>query len=145
MIEPFLATNRCGDTLRGRFDSVRQLSFAMFLAIDSHEFGHFLGLGHETRDRAALMFPSIHQAGISRGGTPNATDQRNLLRIGYRRRVTEPGPGPEPDPPNEPNNDRSIILAKALEKTLEAFINNTQGGGTLVPPFSGIATQGGDQ
>lgn len=104
LADQYLSQGSCGNRLRGRFDN-RTWNRALFLATCTHEHGHALGYGHVTRDRNAIMYPSIHSNGMSRGGKPNESDIKAMLSLGYRRRETQP----EPDEPNKPDTPGETI------------------------------------
>jgi len=87
-----LPRNSCSDRLPGRFNGSFTWSIARSTATETHELGHFFGLRHERTDRAAIMWPSIHQAGMARGGTPNASDVRQAVALGYDLADDEPPP-----------------------------------------------------
>lgn len=108
LADQYLATGDCGTRLQGRFD-VRSWSTLLLLATVTHEHGHALGLGH-LQDSNAIMYPSIHQAGMARRGAPNNTDIAAMLQLGYKRRTAPPIP---PIPPTDPTMYRVVLESAA--------------------------------
>lgn len=100
LADQMLNVGGCSQQLRGRFDN-RVWSYPLLLATCTHEWGHALGWGHVTNDRSAIMYPSIHQAGMQRGGKPNESDIRVMLSLGYQRRTSPPKPPIDPDEPKQ--------------------------------------------
>ena len=115
LADQMLNVGGCSQNLRGRFDN-RNWSVGLLLATLTHEWGHALGWGHVTSDPSAIMYPSIHQAGINRGGKPNSSDIAVMLRLGYTRRTTPPDPGPDPNP--DPNPDSKTLFSFTLSTDL---------------------------
>ena len=114
LADQYLSQGGCGNRLRGRFDN-RTWSRALFLATCTHEHGHALGYGHVTRDRNAIMYPSIHQNGMARGGTPNESDIRAMLSLGYKRRVGKPDKPDKPDPDGQTIHTFDVPRAGKVE------------------------------
>lgn len=134
LADQMLTNGSCSATLRGRFDSGRSWTFRLAVPTAAHERGHTLGWGHENRDREALMYPIIHEAGMRRGGTPNETDIRNMERIGYRRRDKPP----IPEDPQERTTFGQFVATTDIKKGTKVFLvskhgnnNNDDDGGTV--------------
>lgn len=107
LADQFLATNRCGVRLRGRYDN-RNWSPVLYVTTHTHEEGHFWGCPHSNY-ASATMYPSITNTSMSRRGALHAADKAIMRSLGYKER-TEPLPPDKPDPPGPtPPTDQPVI------------------------------------
>lgn len=115
----FLANNSCGFKAQQAYDStVSWSSKVLRTGTIRHEVGHALGMRHTPQDRSSVMYPSM------RGQWElNATDIRQLERLGYKRRTA-----PIPPPPN-PEGPVVSVIVKVDDKTFEFETKNGGGNG----------------
>ena len=91
LAQHLLAYNSCGGSTWVEFNTaVTWPSATYFKTTATHEFGHGLGMDHTPRDNTALMYPSINNASIARGGRFSDSDFAEATRKGYSKRVGDP-------------------------------------------------------
>lgn len=91
LADQMVGRGSCSDSLEGRFDYPRTMSYAGTCAVVSHELGHACGLRHSDQVEAT-MFASITQHSTGRHGAFIAPDLEMFSAVGYELAVEQPPP-----------------------------------------------------